>query len=101
LRHAIRCGSLFAQYAEQAVRCVSLIPARVKSDSPKKAGKCKGSRFFETKNQKTFICYGHYLIGQFGAGGLAQEVKVFCFFFSKKEMLPFLCWRVSFLRGLI
>jgi hypothetical protein len=37
------------------------MPARVESDSPKKAGKRKEAIFFE-KNQKTFTYQGQHLI---------------------------------------
>jgi hypothetical protein len=40
--------------------------------------------FFEKKKQKTFVCPG------FGLSGSAQPrlAKAFCFFFSKKKILP-------------
>jgi hypothetical protein len=37
------------------------MPARVESDSPKKAGKRKEAVFFEKKNQKTFTYEGQHL----------------------------------------
>jgi hypothetical protein len=42
--------------------------------------------FFEKKNQKTFVCFGWHRVPCLGPD---QFAKVFCFFFFKKEVLPF------------
>jgi hypothetical protein len=43
--------------------------------------------FFEKKNQKTFVCSGAWWAGVSGRGEGAG-VKVFWFFFSRKNILP-------------
>jgi len=44
--------------------------------------------FFEKKNQKTFTITGSLLSQLFRIVGTSKEVKVFWFFFSKKNCLP-------------
>jgi len=41
--------------------------------------------FFEKKNQKTFV-----ITAPVAGENRDSDVKVFCFFFSKKKFLPFL-----------
>jgi hypothetical protein len=44
--------------------------------------------FFEKKNQKTFVYLGSVLSPACRTIGNSREIKVFCFFFSKKKCLP-------------
>jgi hypothetical protein len=42
--------------------------------------------FFEKKNQKTFARWLSRKVKQITANGCSEGAKVFCFFFSKKEV---------------
>jgi hypothetical protein len=55
---------------------------------PPKEERKKGRKafFFEKKKQKTFGLFGALCWARRG-----QEIKVFCFFFSKKKAFPKIC----------
>jgi hypothetical protein len=48
--------------------------------------------FFEKKNQKTFVPVPFSPSRKCRFPGKREDLKVFCFFFSKKKCLPTLAW---------